>query len=92
MKTLNGRIAVTPFESHSVQMEKSHGLVTIKSKVSLLAVKAVYSTVDGEYSAGDTIYVRGETVAHPFSKEVYEMDGHKFILLPKELVVGVLRL
>ena len=96
MYSCNNKIGVEPFKSVYVELEHKQGFTMAKQKVQLTKLKVVIGDVDtlrapskdnGHYVPGDIVYVLGELQVHKWAKEVYEVDGKKFILMPTEFVL-----
>lgn len=89
----NNRVAVEPFPQTSIEVKVNSGFAVASQKTNLTALKVVHAAMNTDINKallpGDTIYVRGETAAHVFAKEVFEVGGSKFILCPLEMVVMV---
>jgi hypothetical protein len=96
MNTTAKWVACTPFENPETKTDVKGGLVFITQKNELSKHKVVFDNHDrnlfgsggGEsYSAGDTVWVRGEMFKHQFAKEIFEVEGKKFILIPTDLIL-----
>lgn len=85
----NRRAACEPFQSLSLEKE-GRAFATVKEKTALLPLKVVMNTVseDGreKYHVGDTVWVRGDVKTMAWVKEVFEIAGQKFILVPEECI------
>ncbi len=77
----NNRVACTPFESLAIETTGG-AFKTVKQKTSLLRTKVVMGNSD--YPEGVLVYLRGDVVTLPWTKEIFEVDGQKFILVPQE--------
>jgi hypothetical protein len=87
MRIPNKRVACTPFVDVGVKaVMVSKGVVGMEQKLALSALKVVFPDVDGNYRAGDTVYVLGESVKDDWGKKVYDLGGQKVILVPLECV------
>lgn len=84
---VNDKIACQPFVDHLQTQGKN--FMTVKQKNSCMGTKVLFSTA--EFRAGDTIYIRGDATTLPETKEVFEWNGVKFVLLSKHLVQFVVR-
>lgn len=81
----NKRLAVTPI-TVNIEREVRNGVAIAKQKVALVMAAVVFPDDMGVYSVGDIVYMRGDVIVQPWSKEVYELDGFKFILCPMEQI------
>lgn len=88
MRTINGHVACSPFETTSLKISVDRGLAihTQRHELTKLAVVLDYGTV---YNAGDSVFVRGECMKHAYALAVYEIEGKKFILVPEDQIVAV---
>lgn len=86
----NEMIACEPFESLAVQTQ-GKAFVIVKQKNSLYATKVVYMSIREfttgnlqahPYQPGHTVYLRGDAMTMPWSREVLELGGKKVILVP----------
>ena len=84
-QAVNNRIACKPFESLAIETQGST-FKTVKQKTSLLPLEVLWGNYNLEYRPGDTIYVRGDVTTLPWTREVFEVDGMKFILVPAECI------
>lgn len=92
MKSANKYVACTPYPTNSITAVAQGGLPVIKQRHELTKLVVVFDSVDGDYKAGDVVYVRGDTCRHPQAKEVYEVEvGKPFVLLPYEFVKTMTR-
>lgn len=99
LRGANKKVPVEPFTVKGVEVKVSSGFGTVSQKTDLTALKVVFPNEasgkpDLEHLAlypGDTVYVRGEMSAHQWAKEVFELHGKKFILMPEEFVLMVER-
>ncbi len=92
MYTVNKKLAVTPFAETDTKTEVVNGRVVIKQRSELTALKVVFDTDCDETMSldpGDTVYVRGDLCKSPQAKEIFEMDGKRFILIDASSVIGV---
>jgi len=88
MQTLNNLVACTPFESTSIKVGVKSGVPFIEQKKGLTQLKVVFEDDCEDFSPGDTVWVRGDAMAHPYAKEVFEVDGKQFILIPRNMILG----
>lgn len=92
-----GRLACEPFETLGIQTQ-GKTFVTVKQKNGLLRTKVVYPCerlVDTQLSRGSEIrpgfyvYIRGDCVSLPFTREVFDIGDKKVILVPLEQIQAV---
>lgn len=83
--TCNGLVAVEPFPSQSVEKAYVGRLALASQKLALQALKVVLP-YNSKYEVGSTVYVKGDLYVQAWAKEVHEIDGHKFILLPEQYI------
>jgi hypothetical protein len=82
MVTANNQVACAPI-STSIEHEKHTGFVVVKQKNQLIPTVVVCGPVsDLDYTAGSTVYLRGESINAPWAKIVYTVKGVSFILVP----------
>lgn len=85
----NKRAACEPFSSLAME-QQGKNFVHVKEKTTLFPLKVVMNTVseDGgvRYHEGDTVWVRGDTKTLQWAKDVFEIAGKKFILVPEESI------
>ena len=90
---INGKVALEPFQEMEVQKEQRGGMVVPKQNNSLTKLKVLIDSgkqLDSTYfPAGCTVWVRADTFRAPWAKEVYELEGQKFILAPIDQVLLV---
>jgi hypothetical protein len=79
----NNRVACSPFESLAIETSGS-AFKTVKQKNSLLRLSVVAG--NERYLAGTYVYVRGDVITMPWTKEIFELDGTKFIIVPEEAI------
>jgi hypothetical protein len=93
----NDMIACEPFVNVGIE-KQGNTFVTAKQKNSLFATKVVYQNIrefsNGNfqgypYRAGDTVYVRGDAMTLPWTKEVLDLGGRKVILVPCAYIQAV---
>jgi hypothetical protein len=65
------------------------GFALIEAKVSLVELSVVFYA-EG-YNQGDKVFLRGDRVVEKFSKEVFNIDGQDFILVPESFIQVVKR-
>ncbi len=92
MKTVNKRVACTPFETTDAKVVVTKGLAQFDQKQRLTKLTVVYdaeSDDHGSYHAGDSVYVTGDCCKHTFAKQVYEVEeGKPFIFVPYDMIVA----
>lgn len=94
MFTINQRIAVKPFETHEVKMTVKNGLARMEQRNSLTQLMVVFPTDCADANGrniqvGDKIFVSGDVMKHSYSRDILELDGVKFVLIPFNVVVGI---
>lgn len=86
-----GRVAVEPFPATS-KTEVRGGVLQPMNQSSLISLFVVFdgNAKDGPLSPGDKVHVRSK-LAHTttYAKDVFEIEGKKFILIPEEEVLVV---
>ncbi|NBT57434.1 hypothetical protein EBT16_01495 [bacterium] len=88
--SVNENLAVEPFPTNQVEKEVKNGLAFVKQKSSLQPLKVVFSDFSKtEYAVGYTVYVRADQCVSTWAKDVFELNGKKFILVPKNQVILV---
>lgn len=88
IKTANNKIATEPFPELHVKMAVQSAFAVVEQKGSLQALKVLFSTEDGSYEPGDTVYVQSEMCKHPAAANVVALGEQKCILLEKNMVVA----
>lgn len=91
VQTMNKRVACAPFERTSIEVANPRGFAVVKQKQELTQLKVVFDTDDETFHVGDRIAVFGSSCAAAWAKEVYEIGGKKFILVPVGEIVAVIR-
>lgn len=87
-KTVNSRVACEPLpQGYTTVRTEMHGRISLLKNKGLVPLQVIFSS--DKYAPGDVVYVRGDVTHHPWSKEVYEVDDVKFVLVPEEFVVMV---
>lgn len=97
IRGVNKKVAVEPFQVKGVEVKVSSGFGTVSQKTELTPLKVIFpnEATDRPDSdklvlyPGNTVYVRGEASAHQWAKEVFELNGKKFIMLPEDMIVLV---
>ena len=85
-QSLNKKVACTPFPSNDIKIEVKGGLPLIRQKNELSQLTVVLDS-DCGLTAGEEVWVRGDACKHQYAKEVYEIDGKTFILIPVEMIL-----
>lgn len=83
-------LAIEPIEV-SVKKTTRSGVTVAEQKVNLLSSKVVFGDLQGLISPGDIVYLHGNCITNPQFKEVFELDGHKFIFIMKDWIRMVKR-
>ena len=87
------RIACTPFPDQVVEKEIVNGMVKIKQKGTLTELKVWISGVLGESETGEvleqgaSVWVRSELFNSIWARDIFELGGDKFILVPVEQIL-----
>lgn len=90
-------VAVEPFPKlHNGKTLKS-GIAMVDRKVTLQRLNVVFSpqyvmgtpTPRAQITDQNSVVVRSDLTVHSFAKEVFELDGREFILIPIEHVLMV---
>lgn len=87
-QVLNRRVAVSP-PNFAVEKDIKHGVALAKQKFSLAETTVIFADVENTIPEGTKVYLRGDTMIQGWAKEVYELDGKKFIVVPFEYIVLV---
>jgi len=82
MITTNRLIGCSPFATKAVKAEVKNGLALVQQKTTLTPLTVLFADDLATVKVGETIYVRGDTVALQWAKHEYEIDGVKFVLVP----------
>lgn len=90
MNTLNDWIAVTPFPEVGIKTKRISGLALMEHTTQLQKLTVVFPTADKHFIPGDVVYLKADAMKHQWASEIYTAeDGTtKFILIPKNLLVG----
>lgn len=85
----NKRVACEPFSSLAME-QQGKTFVHVKEKTSLFPLKVLFETswTHGQtpYHQDDIVWVRGDTKVLQWAKDVFEVQGKKFILVPEEYI------
>jgi hypothetical protein len=90
LKTVKNKVACSPFPDQSVKTsivgDGAVKAMRIENRSSLAPLKVLYATEDGRWSQGDVVYVHAKQYTQPWAKEVLELAGVKFILVPDTFI------
>jgi hypothetical protein len=94
MVTQNNWIAVTPFAQVGIKTRMSPGLALMEHTVELQKLTVVFELQDDQFRTifvpGDEVFLKSDAQKHQWMSEVYTApDGTKYILIPRNLIVGV---
>jgi hypothetical protein len=81
---LNDKIACKPFPSMSVEKDFKGGMVVPKQKGTIQKLEVVFPSSNLAPSA---IWVRAEQFTLQWAKDIFDLDGVKFILVPKDQIL-----
>lgn len=84
----NRRLACTPFETLALETQ-GKTFKSVREKNDLFRLSVVFG--NERYRPGDVVYVRGDIKSLPFTREVFEIGGDKFILIPEDHIQLVRR-
>lgn len=84
----NKRVAVEPFPTTERKAEVRGGVLQPMNQSALTGLKVVFPTT--ALGEGFLVYVRTRlATSSTYAKEVFEVEGRKFILIPEEEIVLV---
>jgi len=83
MRTCNGYLAVGPFPDKGIEAKTSNGFATIKQKNTLTMLPILFGS---EKFPGGHVWVSSSVHVTQFAREVYELNGLSFILIPESEV------
>jgi hypothetical protein len=89
---VNKKIACVPPEAISVKIKQKNGLALAEQRIALFPLTVVYPSKfsDDVLMPGTVVFVRGEVLmSHAWAKEVYEIEGVKFVLVPEDLIWAI---
>lgn len=95
MRTLNGKIAVSPPKETAVKISaRGEGVVKvgqIDNKVSLVKLEVIFAggnLQEGfyEFQPGEAVYVRASHFTQPWAKEIHKNGDKEFVLMPISFV------
>lgn len=82
------KVAVEPFSTNAIKTETRNGVLLITQKLSLERLKVIFD--GGGRNAGEYVWVRGTLATNTnYGKEIFEVEGQKFILINEDDVVLV---
>lgn len=81
----NKKVAVEPFPHVEKRAEVRNGVIAPMSQSALTPLKVVFASL---YQEGSVVYVRTKlATGSTYAREIFEVEGRKFILIPEEEVV-----
>ena len=83
----NKQIGVKPIEAKEIKMEVKSGFASITQKNQLTAMEVVFG--EGDIKTGDTVYMKGDVIAHPWFKEPVILNGQTICVCPLSQVLFV---
>lgn len=86
ISTTNRVVACTPFSKQHMETVVKGGFAMVDKKVQLQELQVVMHALDPRLDAGDTVWVRGDTIVQPWAKEVFTVAGREFILVPANAI------
>ena len=84
LQSQNRLVACTPFEKRSVETVVNSGFATVKNKATLVPLTVIFG--NDVYPHGSVVYVKGDQINAPWVKEVFELRGQAFVLVPHDQV------
>ena len=94
VRTTKGRVATEPFPDMSVKISRQGvgpvKVARVENQVTLVPLKVLFRSEDGRFLSGQTVYVRGNLYTQPWAKEMQEISGIKFIVVPENFVEVIL--
>jgi len=84
-------VALEPFPVMATEKTTKSGFTTVKQKTELTALHVVFPTEDHRFLAGDLAHVRADQFTMPWAREIYELDGQKYILAPLNAILVLKR-
>ena len=80
----NKKVACTPLGKYrSIQMT-GNTFKTVAQKSELLSLTVVYGNDD--FNVGDVVYIKGDCMTLPWSKEEFSLGDTKFIFVPEDRI------
>lgn len=84
---VNKKIGVEVPQQGGQEAKVVGGLRQPVHRVALVPLKVVFGAYDHQYDAGTTVYVNAAHITNGvWAKEIFELDGKKFCLLPEEFI------
>lgn len=87
--TVNKVVACTPFKTRALQKVVRAGMALIDKKVELEELTVQFPTEDGRLQPGMKVFIRGDNSVHPWTREVFTLEGIEFILVPESVILAV---
>lgn len=79
----NRKVACTPFETLALETQ-GKAFKSVREKNDLFRLTIVIG--NERYRNGDVVLVRGDIKTLPFTREVFEVGGLKFVLIPEDYI------
>lgn len=91
ISSTNNQIATKPFEAREVKTKVVSAFALPEQKFSLTELEVMWRYSDGSLNLdpGDRILVNGQDARLPYGSTVWDNEGVKFILVPKDRIVLV---
>lgn len=89
IQTTNKTVACSPMEKTSIQIDNKHSFATAKQRTGLITLNVLFPNENKTFVPEDMVVVKGDSIAQPWAKEVYDYDGVKFILVPEMAIIMV---
>lgn len=80
----NRRVACSPFQAKSVEVKIKNAFATVSQKTELTQMEVVFG--NERYRPGTFVYVKGDVLTLPWTREVFELAGKKFVMVPEDLI------
>jgi hypothetical protein len=91
--SVNKFLVTEPCPTTSVKVQERKGFAGIEQRVTLTPLRLLAQPRSDKLpdwvTVGDIVWVKGDFCATVFAKEVLEMDGVHFILVPDDRIVGI---
>jgi hypothetical protein len=90
MQTLNDNVAVRPFVFKHDKGETNNSVKGFvgTDKLSKVIISSEVVFESKNFKPGDKVYVKGEMQNLPYVRNVFNIDGVDFILIPENLIVA----
>lgn len=89
--TSPGRVACEVKAATAIPTKKVGGMIVVDTKISLTELAVMYDTDPTsklQLKSGDKVYIQtGHLATAPWVKEVYEVEGKSFMLVPEDYVL-----